>query len=195
MTLCSSLSWSLPLLAVTLVLPGCDSGADGGAQPVADTQIADGALTGEVDRSKAGTELPNLMVVSPDGERLALASLTGTPVLLNLWATWCAPCVVEMPMLDNLAVTMGDDLRVLTVSQDISGAKVVEPFFADRDFAKLEPWLDPQNDVMFRFTNSGMLPLTVLFDAQGKEVLRVAGGYHWDDEMSVDLIKEAIGSF
>ena len=194
MTLRSSLSWSLPLAAATLFLAGCDSGADEGTQPLEAGTTLDNALTGEIDRSKAGTAIPDLPVTSPTGEQLELASLTGTPVLLNLWATWCAPCVVEMPMLDNLASEMGDDLRVLTVSQDLSGAKVVEPFFAERDFTNLEPWLDQQNDVMFRFSNSGQLPLTVLFDAEGKEVLRVAGAYHWDSEEAVQLIREVTGS-
>ncbi len=136
--------------------------------------------------------MPALVLSDPSGAELDLASLKGTPVLLNLWATWCAPCVVEMPMLDNLAGQMDGELRVLTVSQDLSGASVVEPFFAEREFARLEPWLDQENAVMFSFSNSGMLPLTVLFDAEGRELLRVAGGYHWDSEEALALIAEAI---
>ncbi len=136
--------------------------------------------------------MPTLVLSDPSGAELDLAALKGTPVLLNLWATWCAPCVVEMPMLDNLAAQMDGELRVLTVSQDLSGATVVEPFFAEQEFERLEPWLDPENALMFSFSNSGMLPLTVLFDAEGREVLRVAGGYHWDSEEALALITEAI---
>ena len=136
--------------------------------------------------------MPALVLSDPSGAELELAALKGMPVLLNLWATWCAPCVVEMPMLDNLAAQMDGELRVLTVSQDLSGASVVEPFFAERDFERLEPWLDQDNALMFGFSNSGMLPLTVLFDAEGREVLRVAGGYHWDSEETLALITEAI---
>ncbi len=138
--------------------------------------------------------MPALTLADPAGNELDLASLRGQPVLINLWATWCAPCVIEMPMLDNLAGQMGDDLRVVTVSQDLSGASVVEPFFADREFVHLEPWLDQESELTLRFSQTGMLPLTVLFDADGKEVLRVVGGYHWDSDEAERLLREAIGA-
>ena len=79
--------------------------------------------------------MPVLNVSDPSGRNLNLGALQGTPVLVNLWATWCAPCVKEMPLLDTLAADYEGRLRVLTVSQDMQGAEKVEPFFAQADFA------------------------------------------------------------
>jgi len=182
----------LALAATALLLAGCDRAGDQTTQQSEAPFNEASILTGEVDYSKAGAELPALTLTDPAGNALDLASLKGKPVLINLWATWCAPCVIEMPMLDNLAGQMGDDLRVVTVSQDLSGASVVEPFFAEREFVHLEPWLDQESELTFRFSQTGMLPLTVLFDAEGKEVLRVVGGYHWDSDETVALLREAI---
>ena len=122
--------------------------------------------------------MPVLNVSDPSGRNLNLGALQGTPVLVNLWATWCAPCVKEMPLLDTLAADYEGRLRVLTVSQDMQGAEKVEPFFAQADFALLEPWMDPGNELGFAI-GSGMMPTTVLYDATGKEVWRVLGDYDW----------------
>lgn len=126
-----------------------------------------------------------------EGGTLDLAAQDG-PVLINLWATWCAPCVVEMPQLDALAGELEGEVRVITISQDVRGAEVVTPFFAKKGFARLEPWLDPDAQLSAQFTPEGLLPLTILFDAQGKEVLRVAGGYEWDSPEAIDTIREAL---
>ncbi len=125
------------------------------------------------------------------GKTLDLGAQDG-PVLLNLWATWCAPCVKEMPQLDALAGQLEGEVRVLTVSQDVRGAEVVEPFFAKGGYTRLEPWLDPDAALSAQFTPEGALPLTILFDATGKEVLRVAGGYDWGSAEAAALVREAL---
>ena len=142
-------------------------------------------------RAFAGTRLPDLQFSDPQGNTLDLGELDG-PVLVNLWATWCVPCVVEMPALDQLAAEMEGQVRVLTISQDNRGADVVVPFFEARDFRLLEQWLDPQNDLAVEFSDGGLLPVTVLFDAEGKELLRVAGGYEWDSEEAIAQVREAL---
>ena len=181
---------SLTLLVSTLCLAGCDRGAEDNAQQQGELPDAKQGLSGEIDRSFAGELMPAVEVVDPTGQRLNLAALQGTPVLLNLWATWCAPCVVEMPMLDALADEFGDGLRVVTVSQDLRGQDNVPPFFAEKKFRNLEPWLDPENTLGFKF--EGALPVTVLYDAQGREVFRVLGGYEWDSEEARVAIAEAL---
>ncbi|AOL24259.1 Thiol-disulfide isomerase or thioredoxin [Erythrobacter litoralis] len=191
------LRFSFILAAMVLALGGCDRAREGEAQPTNAPQAAEGddttALAGVVSRDQAGEPLPEFTVTDPAGNTLDLASLEGRPVLLNLWATWCAPCVVEMPMLDALAQDMAGELRVVTVSQDIRGAEKVEPFFDERGFERLEPWLDPGSELAVRMSEGGQLPLTVLYDAQGREVLRIAGGYEWDGEEARALIGEALG--
>ena len=142
-------------------------------------------------RAFAGTELPALTFADPQGREINLGELD-QPVLVNLWATWCAPCVVEMPALDNLAHAMRGRLKVVTISQDIRGAEVVEPFFAARNFTYLEQWLDPDNTLGREFSDGGLLPVTILFDAEGRELLRVAGGYEWDSEEAIAQVSEAL---
>lgn len=171
--------------ALALLVAACDRQSEETAQPE-----AGGELTGTIDRGFAGEAMPAVELGDPTGAKLATADLKGAPVLLNLWATWCVPCVLEMPMLDELAAEMGESLRVVTVSQDMNGAAAVGPFFAERGLANLPQWLDPQNALGVLAANSG-LPLTVLYDAEGKEVWRVAGGYDWSGAAAREAIAEA----
>ena len=134
--------------------------------------------------------MPDLTLTDPAGKTLRLTGQQGTPVLLNLWATWCAPCVKEMPLLDTLASDTQGKLRVITVSQDMQGAEKVGPFFAQRKFAHLEPWLDQGNALVFHY-GAGNLPFTVLYDAQGREVWRVAGDLDWSAEDIRKKVAEA----
>lgn len=131
------------LFASALLIAGCDSAPSQDAQPAneAGSELRDASTpppAGEMDRSKAGDTIPALTVVDPEGATLELSKV-GQPVLLNLWATWCAPCKVEMPLLDNLAGELEGEVRVLTVSQDIQGAEKVVPYFEQEGFSKLEP--------------------------------------------------------
>ncbi|MEE4537573.1 MAG: TlpA disulfide reductase family protein [Erythrobacter sp.] len=183
----------LVLVLGALALGACDRGGEDSAQAGA-SQTAEAPapppLPGEPVRSFAGSELPALTLEDTQGRMLDLGALE-RPALINLWATWCAPCVVEMPMLDDLAVTLEGEVDVLTISQDVRGAEVVAPFFAERDFAQLQPWLDPQSELAATFAEGGLLPTTILFDADGREILRVAGAYDWDSEEAVALVREA----
>ncbi|WP_225425675.1 TlpA family protein disulfide reductase [Pelagerythrobacter rhizovicinus] len=148
-------------------------------------------LSSVIDRSRAGELMPAMTVSDPAGNRFNLAAAQGTPVLLNLWATWCAPCVKEMPQLDDLAGEYGDSLRVITVSQDMGGADKVEPFFAQMQFEHLEPWMEPELELGFAL-ESQSLPTTVLYDASGREVWRVVGEYDWSSAEVREAIAEAI---
>lgn len=181
---------SLTVLALALILAGCDRDASDATQQDDGLASESKALSGEIDRSYVGELMPTLNVSDLQGRTLNLGALQGQPVLLNLWATWCAPCIVEMPTLDDLADEFGDRLRVITVSEDLQGAERVEPFFAENKFRNLEPWLDPENELGFAF--DGVLPVTVLYDASGREVFRVAGGYDWSSEEAQAAIEEAL---
>ncbi|MEL6530790.1 MAG: TlpA disulfide reductase family protein [Pseudomonadota bacterium] len=191
------MSRSLLILALSVfALAGCDTAPEESSQRESASSASDAPppppLPGRIVRVQAGTELPEMTFQDPDGQSLSFAELKGTPILLNLWATWCAPCRVEMPLLDELAGVMGDDLKVLTISQDIRGAEVVAPFFAENSFENLEPWLDPNADLAAQFAQGGLMPTTILFDAEGKEVFRVAGDYEWNSEDAIAEIREAL---
>lgn len=188
------------ILAVSfLLLAGCDRAGSAPAQPgEGSTAAAPAGPTsvspaGKVERAKAGTMIPAMQFADTDGNTLDLAALDG-PVLINLWATWCAPCVVEMPKLDRMAAALDGEVRVVTISQDVRGAEVVTPFFAKGGYARLEPWLDPDAELSAQFSPEGQLPLTILFDARGREVLRVAGGYEWDSPEAIEMIRAGLAS-
>lgn len=184
------------LLVSALAAAGCDRQATPDSQPqssaTATESSAQGEFNGTLDIASRGKDMPDFTVTDPSGKALKLRDLKGTPVLLNLWATWCGPCVLEMPMLDKLGVTYEGKLRVLTVSQDMGGNDKVAQFFDERKFAKLEPWLDPDNNLGF-FYETGMLPTTVLYDAQGKEVWRMIGAHDWSSARTAAMLAETVG--
>lgn len=182
-------------LALMLALPlaGCDRESGTEAQPQAQNSATATDKANPVSRQFAGEGLPDFTTKDPSGKSLNLASLKGQPVLLNLWATWCAPCKAEMPVLDAIAGANAGKLRVVTVSQDMKGAELVAPYFAEAKFKHLEPWLDSGSDLSF---DNGVtdMPTTFLYDASGKEVARVTGAFDWEGEEAKALIAEAIGS-
>ena len=134
--------------------------------------------------------MPDVAFTNPSGEKTTLAAFRGKPLLVNLWATWCAPCIAEMPTLDKLAVARGDALRVLVVSQDLGGAAQVRPFFAKNDYIALQPYLDP--DLNLSLAYGANLPTTILYDAAGREVWRVTGGLDWTGDKAAKLLAEGL---
>ena len=153
-----------------------------------------GEFSYTLDRSKAGTPAPDLTFQTLDGNDTTLPDFAGKPLLVNLWATWCAPCVAEMPTLDAVAAAYGPKgLSVVAVSQDSQGGKIVQPFFAKQGFKHLKSWIDPENQLGFHYA-TGMLPTTILYNAQGKEVARVIGAMDWNGKEAHALIAEAMQS-
>src|SRR5690348_5109749 len=86
---------------------------------------------------------PPLAFAERGGETRELADFRGHWLLVNLWATWCAPCVREMPSLDRLQATLGERIRVLAISEDRKGTEVVEPFLGKLDLTAMTIYLDP----------------------------------------------------
>lgn len=198
----------LPGLVLAAALAGCDREKGGepqgepgqGQAPAAANAAANAGEeaaqypTGQLDRSHAGTPAPDAVFEDPYGRPARLGDFRGRPVLVNLWATWCGPCVVEMPSLDALARRAGGDVQVLAVSQDMgeeARAKVTD-FFAERHFARLEPYLDKQLAIMTTL-RVDTLPTTILYNAEGVEVWRMTGMADWDSERAMRLLAEAGG--
>lgn len=102
-------------------------------------------------------------------------------MLVNLWATWCAPCVKEMPALDRLAAHMTGKLRVVVVNQDTAKQAIdpVPSWWNAHKLVNLQLYRDPENNLGFAI-GGGMLPTTVLYDAAGKEIWRLNGDMDWD---------------
>jgi thiol-disulfide isomerase/thioredoxin len=131
---------------------------------------------------------PEIAFADGAGKSLSLADFRGKLVLVNLWATWCEPCIREMPSLDRLRAAMpAGDLAIVLVSQDRGGDKVVAPFFAKLGL-KLETYLDPKSAVGHAFEVRG-LPTSILIDREGNELGRVEGALDWDGGPAQALLR------
>ena len=124
---------------------------------------------------------------------MSFADFAGKPVVVNLWATWCMPCLKEMPSLDRLQVQLDDKLVVAAVSEDRGGAQRVGPFVAAMGLRKLKIYLDPQSDVGHAFNVRG-LPTSIVIDAKGRVVGRVQGAAEWDSEAMLAVLKPLLES-
>jgi thiol-disulfide isomerase/thioredoxin len=144
----------------------------------------------KIDRSHAGSPAPTDEFEDPDGEAVSFAVFQGKPLLVNLWATWCAPCIAEMPTLDALAGQEKDRLQVLALSQDGDGRPKVQAFFDQHRFRTLEPYLDAKMEMMGDL-KLDTLPTTILYDAKGREIWRVIGMEDWRSPRAAALLNEA----
>lgn len=157
------------------------------------SRFATGDLA-RLDFSHAGTPAPDTAFEAKGGKTLSLADFKGKVVVLNLWATWCAPCVTEMPTLDTLqSLFPAQDLAVVTVSMDMAGWRAVEPFWQKRGLRNIAPYLDKKNQLALGYKARG-LPLTVIYDRSGKEIARIAGPAEWHAKPATDLIAAVVGS-
>lgn len=179
------------LLLGALAVAGCDKQSQPSQQAnvTAPANASVPTPSGAVDRSHKGEAAPTIAFTDAAGKKTTLADFKGKPVLLNLWATWCAPCIKEMPTLDALAGKAGDALVVLPLSQDLKGMEVVGPFFQKNGYQHLKPYLD--TDTAFSVQLGINLPTTIMYDSAGKEVWRVSGEFDWAGDAAAKLIAEA----
>ena len=137
-------------------------------------------------------ELPPLRFADGTGAATSLSDFHGRVVLLNVWATWCAPCVKEMPTLDRLQAALGGpDFEVVALSIDQAGAAAVQPFFIRLGIANLRVYVDTFGDASSRLVAAG-IPLTLLIDRNGREIARKLGPAEWDRPEIAQLIRERV---
>lgn len=142
-----------------------------------------------IQRGFHGQDAPDVAFADSNGKAVRLADFRGKPILLNLWATWCAPCVAEMPALEELAKKSGDKRHIVTVSQDYQGSTVVTPWMEKAGLTALPAYVDPENRLMDKYNSA--LPTTIYYDAKGKEVWRVIGAMDWTGAEAAALLAEA----
>lgn len=145
-----------------------------------------------IDRSHKGKPAPDAAFNDPDGGEISLADFRGNPVLVNLWATWCAPCVKELPTLDKLAASHRVDgqLGVIAVSQDSGPQVSVDAFLDKLKVEDLGAYHDPKM-ALSGALGVQVMPTTILFDAQGREVWRYVGDLDWTSDEAARLLAEA----
>ena len=179
----------IALLLVVIVAVGCDrQKADAPQAPVAEAPDSGKGL----DRSHKGEAAPATIFKNPDGGDFSLAKAKGVPLLVNLWASWCAPCVKELPTLQKLeeAQALDGQLGVIAVSQDMAPQGSVDAFLASRKIGRFAAFHDKEM-ALSSALGVQILPTTVLYDGAGKEVWRFVGDQDWTSAEAKALLAEA----
>jgi thiol-disulfide isomerase/thioredoxin len=156
--------------------------------------------TGEVAAfqvAREANDLSGLAFESPEGEPITLDELAGKVRLVNIWATWCAPCREEMPALDRLEAELGgQDFAVVPVSIDTGGPEKPAAFLDSIEVERLPLYRDPTTDVFNALRKEGLaigLPVSALVDRQGCLLGHMNGPAEWDSEDAKKLIEAALG--
>ena len=136
--------------------------------------------------------VPEIAFQTLDGQETTLAAFAGKVVVLNLWATWCAPCREEMPALDRLQAMFADrDVIVLALSVDRAGPERVQKFLDEIGVQHLHVYRDPKAAATRALKVPG-LPATLLIDRQGREAGRVLGIATWDGQAAVAAVEKLL---
>ncbi|HTZ36969.1 MAG TPA: TlpA disulfide reductase family protein [Stellaceae bacterium] len=130
---------------------------------------------------------PEIAFADADGKPVALADFRGKFLILNLWATWCQPCLKEMPSLVALQARLAPALAVLAVAEDRGGEAVVAPFVAAHGLDKLRICLDPKSLAGKAFGVRG-LPTSLMIDGDGRILGKVEGAADWDSDKMRDVL-------
>lgn len=151
---------------------------------------------------EVGSEAPEVRATDLQGRPVALSELRGEVVLLNVWATWCGPCVEEMPSMQRLYETLGPEgLHIVAVSVDAEpggldldgrrGGDVAE--FASRFGLTFDVWRDPAGEIQNAYRTTG-IPESFLIDRDGKIIKKEIGARIWDDSAKIASIRRLLGS-
>jgi thiol-disulfide isomerase/thioredoxin len=134
---------------------------------------------------------PATMFMDEHGAAANLERFRGKVVVLNLWATWCTPCVAEMPMLDRLQHQLESvGVVVVALSLDRGGPNAVKAFYQEHGIKHLGVYVDPTMRAQSDFKVIG-LPTTILIDREGRDRGRIVGPAEWDDAKAADLVLSA----
>ena len=127
-----------------------------------------------------------------NNDPIFLQSFSGSLTLVNFWATWCAPCLNEMPSLSNLQKLKGDkNFKVVTIATMRNSPKSIENFFDKMSIVNLTKYQDPKGKLARSLKIAG-LPLTILLNKDNKEVARFIGDADWSSPQALKLIEKAI---
>jgi thiol-disulfide isomerase/thioredoxin len=179
----------LALSLAVLALASCSKPQPQQPANEAAASVQAGPVKG-VDRSHKGQPMPQVRL--DDGTMLAASAQDAKPLLVNIWATWCAPCVKELPTIDRLAKLHHDkgDLRVIAVSQDDAPHASVAAFLDKLKITNVATAQDSKMALSGSLGPDTVLPTTILYDAQGKEVWRYIGDLDWTGAEAAKLLAE-----
>ncbi len=135
------------------------------------------------------TVAPPLRFADAKGRQLTLADYHGHTLVVNLWATWCGPCIAEIPSFAALVPQLKDSgVLILPISIDLTGAAVVRPFFARHGIRDLPILLNPDGSNM-QALNSNGIPVSVVINPLGQLVARLDGAANWNTPGTIAFLR------
>ena len=178
-------------IAVMVLNSLLDSSSDGDSIPVSQQPVAyNNRPTFDIDSPRI--PVPQTGIVDLSGNTRYLGEFQGRVLLVNLWATWCAPCRAELPSLMRLQETLSDDgFQLVMIATDRRGGAVVRPFLEANGFNSFLTYLDPDGEA---YTSLGAqaIPTTILIDRRGREIGRHRGAVRWDNPTTVANIRQIL---
>jgi hypothetical protein len=134
-------------------------------------------------------QAPTLSFHDVKGQTLSLQDFRGKFLVVNLWATWCTPCVKEMPALDHLEAKLGGkDFKVIALNEDHDGLAQTTAFFEKNELKSLGIYVDPSGRAPFLVHAHG-LPTTLIIDRKGMEIGRIVGSADWDNPAALIFLR------
>ena len=124
-----------------------------------------------------------------EGQDITLEAFRGKTILVNFWATWCAPCLKELPTLDALEAELGGrDFQVVAIASDPRGPEAAQQYLDRLNIKKLKLYADPKLTFAYAIGGANMLPVTILYDAEGVEIGRLVGEADWSSPEAIRLV-------
>lgn len=161
---------------------------------MADVTAAEAAREGTMKKLLFSdpSEISGEAFTDPDGAELYLSDFEGKHVLVNFWATWCAPCRKEMPMLSELQTEFGgDDFEVVTIATGRNNIVGIRKFMEEIEVDNLPLFLDPKSTLARDMAVLG-LPITLILDPEGQEIARMRGDAEWNSDSAKAVIRALI---
>jgi len=127
------------------------------------------------------------------GENLYVRSFKGDVLLVNFWATWCAPCLKELPSLDTLQGHFrSEKFRVIAIAADPRGPKIAAEFLERLEIKNLDLYADPKLRFTASIGGANVLPVSILYGRDGMEIGRIIGEADWSSPEALALVNSAL---
>ena len=131
----------------------------------------------------------NVIFLDKNDKKINIKEFNGNLLLLNFWATWCAPCKEEMPSLDRLQVNQNlSNLKIFAINISQESKKKVDSFFEDLNIENFDPYFDASTTLAKTFSLRGV-PTSILIDKDGKEFARIMGSIDFNDKIFINWLK------